>query len=69
MAKNSIYIPAEEFSEGQQRLAICTFGNLLKQLISAPIVHSQVAMPSDDTHANQRESINAYWLYFSLREW
>jgi len=28
-------------------------GNLLKQLLSAPTVHSQVAMLSDDTHANQ----------------
>jgi len=30
MAKTSIYILAEEFSEGQKRLTICTFGNLLK---------------------------------------
>jgi len=56
-------------SERQKRLAIFTFSNLLKQLTTAPTLHSQVAMLSDDTHANQWESIRAQWLYFSLWEW
>jgi hypothetical protein len=52
MAKPSIDIPAEVFSEGRQSLAICTFGNALKQLISVSTVHSQVVILSVDTHAN-----------------
>jgi hypothetical protein len=41
----------EVFSDGQECLAICTFGNGLKQLISAPILHSQAVMLSVDIHA------------------
>jgi hypothetical protein len=51
VAKTTFDIPVKVFSEGQRRLAICTFGNGLKQLIATPLVHRQSCCLSTDTQS------------------